>query len=485
MTIETYPLLGFAPDLPQDLKGVITTSSAILPTNRGIGNGVSITSLSAPLGSAAPSMGAAKLSPLIGNNADRYLGTQQKLYWFNFATGVAVDVTPPAGVHATAIDPWSFAKFGDAALAVNKQDNLLASTNSGTVFATVAGAPKASIVITPGLPTSKFAMVFDYNDGVNDYIDGVYWSALGNHLSWTTSVATQCGNIRITDIGGRWSAATPFRDGVVAFKQNAMYLGTYVGPGPIWEWQRISSNIGCVGKNALCVADDVLYFASNTGLWVYDGGYPRPMVGAVHQWWASQVDSHRQAIGAINNNNLNSVRLTWDEANHQLWCGVGGAPSFAPNSYIVFNTRSGLWTYYGVLTDGVNTIQDLIASDCAISYSSSPAFYKIDRATVPAGSFTLAPHGATYGMTTFRSARPQFAVGPSDVAAGWLSGTLYYGPTLRNVANQSKAMSFAVPGRLDAVQQDRFLSPRFDFAAGTPWECVKMAVDTLYNPNGE
>jgi len=464
--MSEYPILGFAPDLPQDMQGVLTSSAQIVPTERGIASSPYSPTALGSFVTGNPCGGA--YFTKIDGTTRVFLGVNTKIYEW---TTSAVDRSG-AAYNASISQTWSFAQFGDVSLAINKGDVLQASTTGN--FAAVSGAPKGSIVITPGEPNFQFAMVFDYDDGTNNFGDGIFWSAGSNYADWTPSIATQCGNVRLTDRNGAFTAAIPFRDGVLAFKANATYLGQYVGGSAVWSWQRIATGIGCIGKDAVCAVEDAIYFADSGGVWIYDGSYPRPCPGFVHKWLADRIAT--------------SARLTYDKGKHQLWLRYSDN-GFGVGNHLVYNTRAERWTQHAGIASSDGSVNHLISSPRAgLQYGViglATAQFALMGTSTPAAQFQLAAHGNTYGMTTFRSIRPQFIVGPSDTATGWLNGTLFYGPSVRNISNGSAAMSFKEPGRLDIVKQARFVAPFLSFAAGTPWEISKIAIDLSFNPTGE
>jgi hypothetical protein len=457
VAIKEYPIIGFQPDLPASTPGVITTSTGILPTDRGIGTGVTVSAIS---GAVSTAYAGAVLTQLDGTQRV-FLGTATKLYEL-------VSTTATDRSSATyAASNWTFAAMGNIMLAASKADGIF-SINAGSAFAAVSGAPKATIIIAPGLPASQFAMAFDYNDGTNNYQDGIFWSALADSTDWTPSIATQCGNVRLIDVSGPFTAAIPFRDGVVAFKANAMYLGQYVGGSDMWAWTRISNQVGCLNANAVCEAQDVLYFADKQGLWVFDGSYPQRMPGAIQQWW--------RANAAISGGD---TKLTWDANNRRLWIAYGDN-GFGAFYYIAFNPVSQLWTQYGTLS---STTSFLIGATA----SGSPPLYVYDghfsKAIPSTGtglnqSFTLGAHGDTYGMTTVRSIRPEWLVGGSDTDTTWCTAKAQYGPSLRNLSTGTAAnATMAAPGRFDVMKSARYIQPVI--APSIPFEVQKIAVDLV------
>ena len=465
-----YPIVGFAPDMPQDTPGVIVGSSAILPTLRGVSCGVDVLSVSGTV--PFQSCGGAMLDNIAASGVRKLIGTPSKLW--ELSGGAAIDVSGSA-YSATQSDPWSFAQFGSVTLATNPFNTLQASSGFLSAFANVSGAPKGGIVAVVGKPNATFAMLFDYDDGTRTK-DGIFWSGIGAYTAWTPSIATQCGKVRLLDINGPIVAAIPYRDGVICWKANAMYQGTYVGAPDLWAWRRISSDVGCVAKNACCEANDRIYFADANGVWMYDGSYPVQVPGALTQWWAANVGQGQ-----------NRVRLTWDKQHNQLWVGLGNFPI---ETYLVYNTQSQRWTYYGQAAANNFAVSELFNMEHAsIAAQASPLtstqFGKLSRGGQPAATIRLAASGKAFGMTTFRGIRPQFEAGAADRVTPWASGTLYHGPSLRNVTGQSDVMTFTPPGKFECVRQDRFVAPALSFAPGFAWEISNIAVDTSYNPSGE
>lgn len=472
MSAQKIRILGYGPDLPEDTPGIIVDSQYVLPTTRGVANGYGA-AVNAGAGTTTIANGATALHPLTSTSTNYYCATDSKIYALTSTT--MTDVSASGGYSGGGFQ-WTFATFGNVALAINPNTALQAQTNPPSgAFAAVSGAPKAQVVVVCGDPNASFAMCFNYTSGANTYHDGVFWSALGDYTDWTPSIATECGNIRLTDINGNFVAAVPYRGGVVAFKTNAMYLGTYVGGAAVWAWQRISADVGCIGPYAVCEADDVLWFVDASGLWTFDGSYPRRAPGYVGDYIAANLNT--------------AAAMVFDRTNRRLW-----VPTIKSGhaDFLVYNTRSGLWTRHGPLTDGTNYVAYMMDGTLGMSDSTTAAAvmsYSASGTLSSAPYFRLASFGSPFGMTTLSGVRPQFLAGPTDSTTGWLSGTLYYGPSLRNVAANNVAMTAdavaadARADRLDVLQTARFLSPQITVAKGTTFEVADVYVNA--DPAGD
>src|SRR6185312_416658 len=331
MTLQRIQLIGFAPDLAQDTPGVIVASNRIIPTTRGFTSGAQAATTNKSVSTGSNT--GVYIAHTQAGTAYYYLGTATKLQVIN---SLGTSVTDKSGSTynstLTGDGGWSFCAYGDKTIASNKFDTIqVADTGTGT-FADISGAPKASIVQTVGPSTAPFLMAFNYNDGT-DTPNGVFWSALGDYTDWTPDTATQCGNVPLLEPSGPITAAKRFRDGVVVFKEDAMFLGTYIGTPNIWQFQCVARGVGCTAKNMVTEAGDALYFADKRGAWKYDGSYPQLLPGAVHDFWARQL--HPPSLSSVGYS-----QVVWDPFSHNLWiCGsrVG---------YLVWNAISGLWTYH-------------------------------------------------------------------------------------------------------------------------------------------
>jgi len=333
---EEVKLLGWAPDIPPTTKGIFTDTNQIIPTSRGFTAAPTIGNAggSSDTIAGAKTYGTAYLKKVNGTPI-ALVGTATKIYQLSGIISPFTHVDRSGAAYtASEAATWSFCEFGDITMAVNKTSNILFATLPAA-FAVVAGAPKASIIINAGPPDTPFIIAFNYDDGT-DTPDGIYWSGYSNYAMWTRTLANGSGSVRMLEPTGPIVAAVPYRDGAIAFKQDGMYRGRYVGGDAIWEWVRIAADIGCCGKNMCCVVNDVVYFADRRGFWKYDGSYPVPLPGFVHDYWATIVRN-----GLVSD----TCQMKWDPARHNLWASyVGSQNNFDAREWIVWNQLSGLWT---------------------------------------------------------------------------------------------------------------------------------------------
>jgi hypothetical protein len=320
------PLLGFAPDMEQTTPGVIVDCENFIPYMNGMEGGPSATTPSDVPVLASACMGASVLTRLDGVRRI-FAGTATNLY--ELSGGAWADISRTVGGAYGASDDarWSFAQFGNSALAANKSDTIQRSTSA--TFADISGAPKADIIFTVGAQV----MALNYNDGT-DTPDGWYVCALNDDTDWTTSLTTQAAKGRLVSSPGKITAGARLGEYAVAYKQKSLYLGQYVGSPSVWNWTPVAGGeVGCVGKEALCDIGSVHFFIGDDNFWLFDGSRPVPVDNAPRQWfYENSSPSFRYKTKCI-----------YDRQNNRVWIFYPGASSSTCDQTLVYHVLTKKW----------------------------------------------------------------------------------------------------------------------------------------------
>lgn len=295
------PLLGFMPDAEVTTPGVIISCDQFVPYLNGMeGAPTNVTPSDVPA-LAAECLGAAVVSKL--DDTRRILaGTTTKLY--ELVAGVWTDYSRVGDYNGGSDTRWSFTQYGDATIAANRADTMQRSTSGA--FADISGAPKAEIVFSVG----AFVMALNVNDGA-EKPNGWHCCAAFDDTDWTQSVTTQSASGQLVATAGRLTAGARLGDYAVAYKSKSIYLGQYVGPPAVWDWQLVpGGDAGCVGKEAVCDLGGVHFFVGDDNFWLFDGTRPTPIGdNAVRQWFydnSSQVYRYR-------------TKCFFDRQNNRVW----------------------------------------------------------------------------------------------------------------------------------------------------------------------
>lgn len=233
----------------------------------------------------------------------------------------------------TATD-WAMCAQGNAVIACSSANATQVSTGAG-FSALGGGSPKAAHCAS----NMGFVMLANTDTSA----DQVWWSALYNYASFTPSIATEAGNVRLLEAPGPITALVPFRDGFVAFKDNALFVGEYTGPNYIWRWRMLSNRIGCVGGKAVAELDGKLYFLHTSGFYEFDGQNIRNVGLPINQTFLSSslytVIAGRATNGSDVYDGLQYVQATADDIEGVVWFRV-------TTSYVLTSKYPALWWGY-------------------------------------------------------------------------------------------------------------------------------------------
>lgn len=173
-----------------------------------------------------------------------------------------------------------------------------------------------------------------YSVGSTTLPERIYFSDLGDGDAWTVSNYFDVPSQNITEKGTSGdpiTALSVFQDRLVIFKNRS-----------IWTWdgtslRQISDKHGCVGKRAVCVSDNYLFFADNDGVYRLSGNFIEKVSKKIQATWdvipAAQLPNVAMAYfedklfvataaaGASTNNILlvNYTRLPIDNEQQQPW----------------------------------------------------------------------------------------------------------------------------------------------------------------------
>jgi hypothetical protein len=171
---------------------------------------------------------------------------------------------------------WSICQFGDTTMASNYADPMQSSSAVSTPFAAIAGAPKAKIIVSQ---SNNFVVAFNTNEATNGVSPDRWWCCAQNdQTNWTPNVSTGANTGRLIAGEGAITAATRLGDYLVAYKLNALFLGTFVGSPVAFQWTLIPGGpAGCVGQDALCDIGGAIFSVGADSFWIFDGTRPMPI----------------------------------------------------------------------------------------------------------------------------------------------------------------------------------------------------------------
>ena len=325
--------MDYAPDWSIHTPGVLTQVNDLVPTV----NDTYLTS--APPVRTVGTPGAEVLGgALVRNTAGAgrmYAGTRVGLYEWNAGGASWTDRDGGTTYSTQTAGFWCFAQFGDACIAANGHSVLQAAT--GGNFADIAGAPRAKIVFEHENALIALNAVGN--------TDGWYRSDTGDYTQWSANASNgvDSGDL-YGGIGGPITAGCSWQNLAIAWKASAMYGGIRVDDvDEIIRWQKISSDVGCVGQYAHIATEVGIIFVSDRDILLFDGSKPR-----------SIADKVRRSFLRASYGNRAGIFLTHDESERCVYFWIPVAGSAYPVAAYVYNYKTGKWGYLSGISESVN-----------------------------------------------------------------------------------------------------------------------------------
>lgn len=334
----------FAPDADNSQLGVAVDMNHLLPTFRGYKAAPTPVDVGADVLISA-CLGAAAVRKL-DNSTRVFAGTATKLYELDGTTLAWNDVSRVAAYNASVDTLWDFAQYGNVTIASNKGDTLQ-FIEGGTDFADIAGAPKAKLCET----VSNFIMIADTNDiGFGDSPDRWWCCAIGDYTDWTPDTATQCVSGRLTSSPGRINALRRLGDSIVAYKDRAIFTGSYVGAPEVWAFQEIPGQVGCLSQNGVVDIGSAHVFVGYDNFWIFDGSRPIDIGNPIKNWFYSRLyTDYAYRIQAVHDRKNSNVYFYYPSVN-------GGG---SLDSCLIYDYRVNKW---GVDNHNVEAAIDFIVA---------------------------------------------------------------------------------------------------------------------------
>jgi len=319
------PALGFQPDIPATTPGVFTDCTNIVPTLTGFKAAPSMTS--AGYSALADTCRGTALITRLDNTRRFFAATPAAIY--EDLGGTWTDRSRAGGYTAGGENRYRFAQFGNATLIANQVDVLQVSTDGA--FADIADAPQARIIET----VAGFVMALATVDADNgDQSDRWWCSGLYDHLAWTPSAATQCANGRLIDSPGEIRAGRKLGNDMVVYKEKSMYLGQYVGPPVIWQWQQVPGDVGALSQECVVNIGTAHVFIGNDDFWMFDGTRP-VSIGAPVRYWFFKNASRQY---------LYRTQGYYDRFNALVyWYFVSNKSAGVLDECLIYNVKTGKW----------------------------------------------------------------------------------------------------------------------------------------------
>lgn len=249
--LKTIPFGALEPDRPQSLfraKNCWPTADGYMPVK-------AFEALTPPL------TGVLNAAAFVASDGTGNLlaGTPDALYQYDGGLWVSK-------LGSLTATEWRFDQFGDLVIGVNGGDPVKYDMIAGTA-AVLGGTPPVSDLVATvrnqlflaGDPDARSTLA------ISGYNDSEGWTAGTN----------QCLFVPFTD-GGSIMGLAGGETGLI-LQQRAVRRAVYTGDVAVWQFDKISQNIGCMAKGSVASAGQMVFFLSEQGFMVTDRNTVTPI----------------------------------------------------------------------------------------------------------------------------------------------------------------------------------------------------------------
>jgi hypothetical protein len=189
-----------------------------------------------------------------GTGTDLYRYDSATLSWDSILTGLS------AG-------RWYFTQFGDVAIGTHGGTPVAVDLAAGTAASLTGSPPAAALCMT----VREFVVLGQADNEENK----LAWSGFGNEAQWVNGTNQADEQPMLT--GGAITGMAGGEYGLI-FQRSQITRMTYVGvPGPIFQFDVISPNIGCITPGSIAQAGRLTFFLSDRGFYLTDGNDVKPI----------------------------------------------------------------------------------------------------------------------------------------------------------------------------------------------------------------
>lgn len=227
--------------------------------------------------------------------------------------------------------------------------------------------------------------------------DAVQWSSISNPDDWptpasSTAVARQSGMQSLGKTWGEVTGISPGDEYGLIFQARATHRMTYIGGDVVFQFNRISDEIGCYDARSIAKVEDKTYFLANTGsFYVTDGiNFKDISTGRVKNYFKTNYDvTKNQAVF------FGSLTSAVDVDNGNIHWNLSTTAS------MIYSYVDDRWSFSNATCNGVfyNGRANAYGGKCIINFDGSGTLSAL-RGTAGAAYITTAEYEANTGGFT-------------------------------------------------------------------------------------
>ena len=230
---------------------------------------------------------------------------------------------------STALDAstWSLDTWGDYLVACSTADGRVFEWQKSftTDAAVVSNAPDDNV----GIIVSNERHLICY--GADGDKRRVAWSDQEDNTTWTPAASNTAGDLFL-ETTGRIRTARKVGSDILIWTDTDLHRMRYLGPPYVYGIERIGTDCGVVGPNAIVTSGGTAVWLSEAGFWIYDGSV-KPL----------QCDALLDVTDGINRDQQAKVFGGHNSEFGEMWFFYPSASSTENDKYIAWNYRLNHW----------------------------------------------------------------------------------------------------------------------------------------------
>lgn len=315
------PLSSFAPDADHTQPGILLDMSNAQPTTKGF----------RPLPAPAQHTSALPDTPLgstiaqyAGGGISVIAGTRAHLYR---SVGGSWQVADSTTWNLQAGEFWRFTQFNNDVIAVSAGTAPQVANGPNGTFQPLGGGPPfgAPLVVA----VAGFVLMFRGDEWFS--------SAAGLDNDWTPSVQTLAANGTLYDFPGGIVATARIYRSPIAWKQNAMWIGSFVGAPSTWSWQLVADFTGTWGQGCVVELPDAVAFLGSDDFYVTTGYAPQRIPNDVKEWFFRNAEPSKLPL-TLGRYDIKNSTVYWHFISTE-----SSDLNPVPDLYVAWNVRNKRW----------------------------------------------------------------------------------------------------------------------------------------------
>lgn len=376
---------------------------------------------------------------------------------------------------------WRFAQFGGLAIATNGTDPMVKIDLAADTVAPLGGNP-------PKFETLAVVKDFLVGGVRNGQVMHLGWSGLNDAEWWT--IAQRQSDVNILPDGGRINGILSGEYGII-LQRNCIRRMDYVGGNIIFEFNVVSTNVGCVSPHSVAQWGRLAFFLSDDGHMMWDGQQAIPIgEEKIDRAFAAEYGQEDWALMSTAIDPVNRV-VMWSMPD-KIWCYHWGFQKWTiipVASSIIF---SGVTKAISIDEDyppdmGADTDIDgvgLPPLDDPEFKGGAPLLY-VFNSSRELGQFDGTPMAAKFtgiDLELFRGQRACLRMARPDTdATANLTVSFNSKARLGDAGAVTSFTSLTASGDMPVRISGRFLRPTFQIGAGTTWNYAR-GIDFVGEP---